>query len=76
MNHLVYAITILFRPLVTGGTHKEKALPSASERRAFVIDRQVAAKGRPDQKATVAETTTREPAIDEPSLVDEKFGVR
>lgn len=29
-----------------------------------------------DQKATVAETTTREPAMEEPSLVDEKFGVR
>lgn len=29
-----------------------------------------------DQKATVAETTTREPAMFEPSLVEEKFGVR
>lgn len=59
-----------------GPRSKEKALPSASERRAFVNYRQVAARGRPDQKATVAETTTREPAIDEPSLVEEKFGVR
>lgn len=54
-----------------GSADKQKSPPSPRGERAFAINFPMS-----DQKATVADTTTRELAIDEPSLVEEKFGVR
>lgn len=54
----------------------EKTLPFVDEEEGWLKQQSKAAWPLLDQNATVAETTTRDPAIDEPSLVDEKFGVR